>query len=71
MLCFVSSSKELPVDRTELINVIVNDINFYFYSSHVSMGLGQIKVKSLLCTVSNISEFETVTTEPTTVTAAD
>lgn len=71
VLCFVSSSKELLVDRTELINAIVNGINFYFYSSHVSMALGQIKVKSLPCTVSNISEFETVTTEPTTVTAAD
>lgn len=71
VLCIVSSSKELPVDRTELINAIINYINLYFYSSYASMGLGQIKVKSLPCNVLDISEFENVTTEPTTVTAAD
>lgn len=70
VLGFVSSSKELPVDRAELINAIVNDISFYFCSSYVSMGLGQIKVKSLPCNILGISEFETGTTEPTTVTAA-
>lgn len=71
VLYFVLSSKELPVDRTELINANVLDINFYFYSSYVSVGLGQIKVKSLPCNILDLSEFETVTTEPTTVTAAD
>lgn len=71
VLDFVSSSKELPADRAELINAIVNGINFYFCSSYVSMGLGQTKVKSLPCNVLDVSEFETVTTEPTTVTAAD
>lgn len=71
VLDFVSSSKELPADRAELINAIVNGINFYFCSSYVSMGLGQTKVKSLPCNILDISEFETVTTEPTTVTAAD
>lgn len=67
----MSSSKELPVDRTEMINAIINYINFYFYSSCMSMGLGQIKVKSLPCNVLDISEFENVTTEPTTITAAN
>lgn len=30
VLCFVSSSKELPVDRAVLINAIVNDIKILF-----------------------------------------
>lgn len=68
---FCVEQQGAAVDRTELINAIVNDINFYFNSSYLSMGLGQIKVKSFPCNVLDISEFEIVTAEPTTVTAND
>lgn len=38
--------------------VIINEVNFYLHSSYASVGLRQMKVKSVQCKVLGISEFE-------------
>lgn len=74
VLCFLSSSKELSVELLcmerrlvtilsplflkKMINVIINEVNFYLHSSYASVGLRQMKVKSVQCKVLGISEFE-------------
>lgn len=74
VLCFLSSSKELSVELLcmerrlvtilsplflkKMINVIINEVNFYLHSSYASVGLRQLKVKSVQCKVLGISEFE-------------